>query len=101
MIGSCQYASELYAYILKNHAYILKMRFFTSHILLYREPLESDSRPAVVTIDVQHPDLLSTNPSNFSIIPGDSKTDWIIYVKGLSAGHLIVSANVTPSNITE
>ena len=77
------------------------MRFFTSYILLCREPLEPDSRTAKVTIDVQHPDLLSTSPSNFSITPGDSKTEWIIYVKGLSAGHLIVSANVTPSDITE
>ncbi|KYN44793.1 Cystinosin like protein [Trachymyrmex septentrionalis] len=73
----------------------------SSFNLSLTEPLEPDSRTAKVTIDVQHPDLLSTSPSNFSITPGDSKTEWIIYVKGLSAGHLIVSANVTPSDITD
>jgi len=74
--------------------------FVTRHILLCREPL-SDNRNATVTIDVQHPDLLSTNPSNFSIIAKYSKKEWVICVKGLNAGHSIVSTNVTPNDITE
>lgn len=48
-------------------------------------------------LDVQHPDLLSINQSNFSIA-GDLK-EWVIHVKGLSAGHSIISTNVTPSDI--
>ncbi|XP_011260905.1 cystinosin homolog isoform X1 [Camponotus floridanus] len=55
---------------------------------------------ATVIIDIQHPDLISTKPSNFTIT-SDVKKNWIIYVKGLSAGHSIASANVTPSNITD
>jgi len=66
-------------------------------LLFFREAL-SDTN-ATVIIDIQHPDLISTNPSNFTIT-SDVK-ERIIYVKGLSAGHSIVSANVTPSNITE
>lgn len=68
--------------------------------MFFREPLPN-GRTAIVTIDVQHPDLLSTNPSDFSIAAGDSQKEWIIYVKGLSAGHSIVSTNVTPSDVTE
>lgn len=60
-----------------------------------------NGRNAIVTIDVQHPDLLSTSLSNFSIAAGDLQREWIIYVKGLSAGHSIVGANVTPSNVTD
>ncbi|XP_024883700.1 cystinosin homolog isoform X3 [Temnothorax curvispinosus] len=60
-----------------------------------------DDRDALVTIAVQHPDLLSVNPSNFSIAAADSPREWIIYVKALSAGHSIVSANVTPGDITD
>lgn len=68
-------------------------------ILFFREPLPN-GKTATVTIDIQHPDLVSTNPSNFSIA-GDLQKEWIIYIKGLSAGHSIVSANVTPSDVTE
>lgn len=64
-----------------------------------REPLSNDST-AIVTIVVQHPDLISTEPSNFTIT-SERKIEWIIYVKGLNAGHSIVSVNITPSNITE
>ncbi|XP_077266204.1 lysosomal cystine transporter cystinosin isoform X1 [Temnothorax americanus] len=60
-----------------------------------------DGRDALVTIAAQHPDLLSINPSNFSIAPADSPREWIVYVKGLNAGHSIVSANVTPGDITD
>lgn len=63
------------------------------------EPLPNDST-AIVTIVVQHSDLISTEPSNFIITSGE-KIEWVIYVKGLSAGHSIVSANITPSNIID
>ncbi|XP_011631175.1 cystinosin homolog isoform X1 [Pogonomyrmex barbatus] len=61
------------------------------------EPLP-DGKIATVTIDIQHSDLLSAEPSNFKITAGEK--EWIIYVKGLSAGHSIVNVNVTP-NITD
>ncbi|XP_011700251.1 PREDICTED: cystinosin homolog isoform X2 [Wasmannia auropunctata] len=59
-----------------------------------------DSRTVTVTIDVQHPDLLATNPSNFSITESKLRV-WVILVKGLNAGHSIVSVNVTPSDIMD
>ncbi|CAL1682363.1 unnamed protein product [Lasius platythorax] len=54
---------------------------------------------AKVIIDIQHPDLVSTNPSNFTITP--NVKEWIIYVEGLNAGHSVVTANITPNNITD
>lgn len=62
------------------------------------DPLPSGNNAKVI-IDIQHPDLVSTNPSNFTITPNEK--EWIIYVKGLSAGHSIVSANITPNDITD
>ncbi|XP_033335279.2 lysosomal cystine transporter cystinosin isoform X1 [Megalopta genalis] len=50
-----------------------------------------------VRLDVQHSDLVSVDPSSFNT--GDGKTNWTIQVKGINAGHSIVSANVTPSNV--
>lgn len=74
------------------------MYYVISYISIFcREALPNTN--ATVTIDIQHPDLISIKPSNFTITPDIKK--WIIYVKGLNAGHSIVSANVTPSNITE
>ncbi|XP_020287660.1 cystinosin homolog isoform X2 [Pseudomyrmex gracilis] len=52
-----------------------------------------------VTLDIQHVDLLSANPNNFTV--SQDEREWIIDVKGLSAGHSIVSANVTPKNVTD
>lgn len=63
-----------------------------------RESLPQD-KVVRVTLDIQHVDLLSTNPSNFTI--SQNERERIIYVRGLSAGHSIVSANVTPKNVTE
>ncbi|XP_029158823.1 cystinosin homolog isoform X3 [Nylanderia fulva] len=57
------------------------------------------NRTAKVIIDIQHPDLVSTDPSNFNITSNIQK--WTIYVKGLNAGHSIVSANITPNDITD
>lgn len=52
-----------------------------------------------MAINIQHPELVSTSPSVFDIT--EHKKNWTIIVKGLNAGHSILSANVTPSNITE
>lgn len=65
---------------------------------VFREPLPTDGS-VNVRIDVQHADLVSANPSSFNITT--DQREWIIYVEGLSAGHSILSANVTPSDITE
>lgn len=67
-------------------------------LLFYREALPN-GKTAKVTIDIQHPDLVSINPSNFTIRP--NVKEWIIYVEGLSAGHSVVSANITPNDTTE
>lgn len=58
-----------------------------------------NGKTAKVTIDIQHPDLVSINPSNFTIRP--NVKEWIIYVEGLSAGHSVVSANITPNDTTD
>ncbi|XP_043515573.1 cystinosin homolog isoform X2 [Frieseomelitta varia] len=59
---------------------------------------ENSSVSALVTIEVQHPDLVSILPPSFTITGGNIEN---ISVKGLSAGHSIVSLNVTPSYITD
>ncbi|XP_076642493.1 lysosomal cystine transporter cystinosin isoform X2 [Halictus rubicundus] len=59
---------------------------------------KSVSGNATVRIDVQHPDLVSVSPSSFPI---GSETEWEIYVKGLNAGHSIVSANITPAEAAD
>ncbi|XP_011174966.1 cystinosin homolog isoform X1 [Solenopsis invicta] len=58
---------------------------------------ELPDKNAIIKIDVQHPDLLSVHPLNISI---KEEREWIIYVKGLSAGHSIVNANIS-HNITD
>lgn len=78
-----------------------KLNLFVTYLLFCREPLPNIGRTVIVTIDVQHPDLLSVNPPNFNITADNLQKEWIVSVKGLSAGHSIVSANVTPSDITE
>ncbi|KAK1129232.1 hypothetical protein K0M31_020361 [Melipona bicolor] len=59
---------------------------------------ENSSVLATVTIEVQHPDLVSIIPSTFTITGGNIEN---VSVKGLSAGHSIVNLNVTPSYITD
>ncbi|XP_014479673.1 PREDICTED: cystinosin homolog isoform X2 [Dinoponera quadriceps] len=56
------------------------------------------SGSVTVTIVAQHPDLISTSPSSFNITTNQTEC---IQVKGLNAGHSILSANITPSNITD
>ncbi|XP_031827270.1 lysosomal cystine transporter cystinosin [Nomia melanderi] len=67
-----------------------------SFILYLTEPVVNS---VSVTLDVQHSDLLSVSPDNF-LVNGASK-NWTINVLGHNAGHSIVSANVTPMNVTD
>ncbi|XP_026671162.1 cystinosin homolog isoform X2 [Ceratina calcarata] len=64
--------------------------------LILTEPL---SKNASVQINVQHALLVSTDPKGISI--NENETNWTIHVEGLSAGHSIVSINVTPSDIAD
>lgn len=54
-----------------------------------------------MTIEVQHPDLVSVNTSSIYITKNDTKKKWDILINGRSAGHSIISLNVTPNNVTE
>ncbi|XP_076663786.1 lysosomal cystine transporter cystinosin isoform X2 [Andrena cerasifolii] len=59
------------------------------------------SENVLVTMDVQHPDLVRVNPSNISINGNEMETTWNIVVTGLNAGHSIVNVNVTPSDVAD
>lgn len=67
-------------------------------IFSYRKNLSED---VSVTIEVQHPDLVSVNTSSIYITKNDTKKKWDILINGRSAGHSIISLNVTPNNVTE
>ncbi|CAK9797115.1 Cystinosin homolog [Anthophora plagiata] len=62
---------------------------------------KSLSEDVLVTIEVQHTDLISPDPPNITIAANDAKKKWDIVLTGRRAGHSIVSVNVTPSNITD
>jgi hypothetical protein len=64
------------------------------YVLFCRDP----GKQVKVTIDVQHPDLIAVKPLNLNIKNGKKER---IYVTGQSAGHSIVSANVTSTDIIE
>ncbi|KAG7203904.1 hypothetical protein KM043_013264 [Ampulex compressa] len=70
-----------------------QQEFFSLYLT---EPL---SQNVSVSIEAQHSDLVSVEPSNFSIIANEMK--WNIAVKGLSAGHSTLNINVTPSDVTD
>ncbi|XP_076278859.1 lysosomal cystine transporter cystinosin isoform X3 [Lasioglossum baleicum] len=57
---------------------------------------EPVSKNAIVRLDVQHPDLVSVSPLSFLI---ENQMQWKISVTGLNAGHSIVSANITPTDV--
>ncbi|XP_050598959.1 cystinosin homolog isoform X1 [Bombus affinis] len=59
------------------------------------------SEDVSVTIEVQHPDLVSVNTSSIYITKNDTKKKWDILINGRSAGHSIISLNVTPNNVTD
>ncbi|XP_015430264.1 PREDICTED: cystinosin homolog [Dufourea novaeangliae] len=54
-----------------------------------------------VTLDIQHPDLIAVHPPKINFSQNEAGNTWKINVKGLNAGHSIVSANVTPANVTD
>ncbi|XP_046422076.1 cystinosin homolog isoform X2 [Neodiprion virginianus] len=56
------------------------------------------SEDVEVRFDIQHSDLVKTNPANFSLSAANTTAQWTITVFGLSAGYSTVSANVTPSD---
>ncbi|XP_017792812.1 PREDICTED: cystinosin homolog [Habropoda laboriosa] len=58
------------------------------------------SEDVLVTLQVQHADLVSAAP-NFSIPANSAEKEWSIFVTGHRAGHSVVSINVTPSNVTD
>lgn len=67
-----------------------------------RESLPDNRKIVAVTFDIQHPDLISADPPGFNITEDNrNKQEWIIHVKGLNAGHSVLSTNVTPNDIAE
>lgn len=66
------------------------------YVLFCRNPNEKSIK---VLIDVQHPDLIAIKPNvTFNISFGENQ---ITYVKGLNAGHSIVSAIVNSTDVIE
>nr|XP_012154310.1 PREDICTED: cystinosin homolog isoform X1 [Megachile rotundata]XP_012154311.1 PREDICTED: cystinosin homolog isoform X1 [Megachile rotundata]XP_012154312.1 PREDICTED: cystinosin homolog isoform X1 [Megachile rotundata]XP_012154313.1 PREDICTED: cystinosin homolog isoform X1 [Megachile rotundata] len=59
------------------------------------------SENVLVTIEVQHPDLVKTLPDTLSINASDIIDKWSIIVEGKSAGHSVVAVNITPNNVTD
>lgn len=57
------------------------------------------SEDVVVKFEVQHQDLIRINPDELKINKIDIQKNWSISVKGLNAGHSIVSVNVIPNNV--
>lgn len=69
--------------------------YYNIYVLFCRD---SSSKSIKVTIDVQHPDLIAVKPLDLIITNEEQQ---LVYVKGLNAGHSIVSANANSSDITE
>lgn len=57
------------------------------------------SEDIVVKFEVQHHDLVRINPDELKINKTDIQKNWSISVKGLNAGHSIVSVNVISNNV--
>lgn len=57
------------------------------------------SEDVVVKFEVQHQDLVHISPDELKINKTDTQKTWPITVKGLNAGHSIVSVNVIPNNV--
>ncbi|XP_026827827.1 cystinosin homolog isoform X2 [Ooceraea biroi] len=80
----------------------VQLNQYESFNLSLTKPLPPTSKTVIVTFDIQHSDLICTNPSGFNITADNrNQTEWVIHVKGLSAGHSVVNTNVTPSDITD
>ncbi|XP_066599126.1 cystinosin homolog isoform X2 [Prorops nasuta] len=93
----------LLAFCLTDASFEVSERDITVHLntvksirLSITNPLTSN---ATVSLDIQHPDLVSVHPAKFNVTIKENA--WDISIKGLNAGHSIISANVTPSNITD
>ncbi|XP_015116303.1 cystinosin homolog isoform X5 [Diachasma alloeum] len=53
-----------------------------------------------VTFDIQHKDLLRTEPTTFNVIANEEVLSWNIDVYALNPGYSIIGVNVTPANVT-
>lgn len=51
-----------------------------------------------MSIDIQHKDLISVEPSEFNVTSDTWEESRKIYVKGIGAGHSTISLNVVPSD---
>ncbi|KAL2749576.1 cystinosin isoform X1 [Vespula maculifrons] len=51
-----------------------------------------------VSIDIQHKDLISVEPSEFNVTNDTWKVPTKIYVTGIAAGHSTLNLNVVSSN---
>ncbi|XP_034191087.2 lysosomal cystine transporter cystinosin isoform X2 [Osmia lignaria lignaria] len=91
------------------HAKVPELKVSTQDIKVHLHSKESFelyltqnlTESVLVKIEVQHPDLVATEPANFSVNASDSNYKWNIIIKGLGAGHSVVAVNVTPSNVTD
>ncbi|KAH0951707.1 hypothetical protein HN011_000724 [Eciton burchellii] len=79
----------------------VQLNQFQSFNLSLTKSLPDTNKIVVVTFDIQHPDLISVDPPDIKITTDNKNKTWVISVKGLSAGHSILSTNVTPIDITD
>ncbi|XP_020711264.2 cystinosin homolog isoform X2 [Athalia rosae] len=68
---------------------------------LYLNEIRPVSEDLVVTFDVQHSDLVRTDPVSITRLNDTQVNEWSITIFGLGAGHSIVSTNVTPVDATD
>ncbi|XP_012288553.1 cystinosin homolog isoform X2 [Orussus abietinus] len=62
---------------------------------------ESISEDLKITFEVQHSDLVKTEPSSIFVNATNQPQEWNITIFSLNAGHSIITANVTPSTVTD
>ncbi|KAK0073671.1 hypothetical protein PV325_009375, partial [Microctonus aethiopoides] len=53
-----------------------------------------------VTFEIEHKDLLRTEPTTFNVTENEKNKVWNISVLALSPGYVIIAVNVTPNNVT-
>ncbi|KAK0176740.1 hypothetical protein PV328_000847 [Microctonus aethiopoides] len=54
-----------------------------------------------VTFEIEHKDLLRTEPTTFNVTENEKNKVWNISVLALSPGYVIIAVNVTPNNVTD
>ncbi|XP_063989636.1 cystinosin homolog isoform X2 [Diachasmimorpha longicaudata] len=53
-----------------------------------------------VTFDIQHKDLVRTNPTTLNVMANQDVLLWEVEVYALNPGHSVIGVNVTPANVT-